>query len=123
MFAIHPSPGAHSRAIGQTIPMAMRLFLFGIGVLVVTMVAACQQPSSSDTPAGSAAPGGGASPAGGATPGGASPGGGATPVAPAVEQSHPDAERTIPLPTSAAPVAPDIEMELRPDPTVPTEPE
>ena len=45
------------------------------------------------------------------------------PVAPAIEPDHPDAEQTIPLPTSPAPIAPDIEIDSRPDPTVPTEPE
>jgi hypothetical protein len=34
-----------------------------------------------------------------------------TPVAPAVEPSLPDAEQTIPLPSSPAPVAPKIESE------------
>lgn len=95
----------------------IRLFLLAAGILVVTVVLACQQQPSG-TPPGSAAPGGGASPGGSA-----SPGGGATPIAPAVEPTHPDAERSIPLPASLAPIAPDIETESRPDPSAPIEPD
>lgn len=80
--------------------MAMRYFLFAIGILAVTLVVACRQPSNGQTPSGSVVPGGSAS-----------PGDNASPIAPAVEPSHPDAERTIPWPSSAAPVAPAVETD------------
>jgi hypothetical protein len=97
--------------------MVRRLFLFALGFLAVAMVMACQQRPTGETPAGSGAPSGGVS-----------PGGGTSPIAPAIEPSHPDAERTIPLPTSLPetsvhPIAPNVEDESRPDPTIPSEPE
>ena len=66
------------------------------GFVLLTLVAgACQDPAgeATDEPTGS-------------------------PVAPAVEPTHPDAERTIPIP-SEGPVAPAIEPERTgPDPTI-----
>ena len=69
------------------------------GFVVLTLVAgACQDPANeaTDEPIGS-------------------------PVAPAVEPTHPDAERTLPLP-SDAPVAPDAVLgQPSPDPTIDAE--
>jgi hypothetical protein len=77
----------------QTVDMhAIRLAAFAVLVLVV---GACQAPAGQAT----------------STPN-------ATPVAPAVEPTHPDAERTIELP-SASPIAPAIEPEpTGPEPTI-----
>jgi hypothetical protein len=66
-----------------------------VGLVLALAVGGCQEP--------------------GDAPSQAPPG---SPVAPRVQPSHPDAERTIPLP-SPAPVAPHIQEEpTGPDPTV-----
>jgi hypothetical protein len=68
-------------------------------VLLALVVTACQDPAGESMDAPTTAP-----------------------VAPAVEPTHPDAERTIPLP-SDAPIAPAIEPEpTGPDPTIDVDP-
>jgi hypothetical protein len=85
--------------------MNMRTTPIGLAVFLVTMAAACQQPSESAAPAASGGPGG------------------ASPVAPAIEPEPTGPERPIELPASAAPIAPAIEPEpTGPDPTISFDP-
>lgn len=86
----------------------MRMRAFAIGLVVLVVLAACQQPLESGAPPESAAPIPGESPA-------------ASPIAPAIEPEPTGPEQPIELP--ASPIAPAIEPGfVTPEPTLSFDP-
>ncbi|MDF2734206.1 MAG: hypothetical protein K0S97_829 [Chloroflexota bacterium] len=89
-----PSSKADSSSLRHTTRVSVRIALLALLALLLIVAAACRQRVDD----GSAAPSG-------------MPEGSASPVAPAIQTDHPDAEQTIPFPSSSAPVAPAVQGE------------
>ena len=92
------SSKADSSSLRQTVWVSTRIALLTFLALVLIGVAAACRQRVED---GSAVPS-------------LVPEGSSAPVAPAIQSDHPDAEQTIPWPSSAAPVAPAIQT-VNPD--------